>query len=78
MQGMDIPDIELVVVNGPPATLYQVNKLLDTTRHTLLWLIWVSFAYADVWLGWDKWWSCTCPSAVYQQAAKATQGPITS
>ena len=34
---MDIPDIELVVVNGPPATLsqlYQVNKLLNVPYFT--------------------------------------------
>ena len=41
MQGMDIPDVELVVVNGLPETLsqlYQVNNILCTICHTLLWL----------------------------------------
>jgi len=36
--------------------------------YTLLWL--GLFAYADVWSSWEKWHSCTCPSAVYQQAVK--------
>ena len=51
---MDIPDIELVVVNGPPATLAQLYQVIDSLLLITFLLVFCyyllfTYLYVDVW-----------------------------
>lgn len=71
-QGMDINDVEAVIVNGPPDTLAQLYQVITHVMN----ITYCNVFLADVWKGRQEWWSSTGTFVVLQKAGRESQRPI--